>query len=118
ECRHERTRHAERLEARLLEADGLRLAIPDDLLCLDAPYRRLIGLFLTRLAGGVDAAGEGRDVAFAAIRVLRGEIGVVGCLHAQGVDEAVPEVVGDVDLLRVDLGAVRGGDLDSAAGNQ
>ena len=78
---------------------------------LDAPDRRLVGLLLARLAGRVDAVVEGREHAARALGAFGGEIGLVDGLDAQRVDEAVGEIVGDVDLVGIDLGAVAVDDL-------
>jgi hypothetical protein len=49
---------------------------------------------------------------------LCGEIGLVDRLDAQSVGEAVGEVVGDVDMFGIDLGAVAVDQLDGAAGHE
>ena len=75
------------------------------LLGLDAPDRRLVRLVLAWLAGSVDAVVEGGDNAAAPLGAFGREIGLVDGLDPQSVDEAVGEIVGDVDLVGVDLGA-------------
>src|SRR5690606_7209786 len=74
----ERQRHAEHLEARALEAYGLRLSVPDDLLRLHTPHGRLVGLFFARLTGRVDAVIEGRDAAVAADCTFGAETSAIG----------------------------------------
>ena len=118
ECRQVAERYAEKLERGFLEADRLGLAVPDDPLGLQTPDRRLAGIVLARLAGRIDAVVERREDAAPALCAFGGEIRLVDGLDTQRVDEAVAEIVGDVDLVRIDRGAFRVDDLDVPAGDQ
>jgi len=111
-------RQAEHLEARPLEADDLGLSVPDDLARLDAPDRRLVGLFLAGLAGGVDAVVEGRHRAVLAVGAFGREIGLVDGLDAQLVDESVAEIVGDINFVGVNLVAALFDDINVAGRHQ
>lgn len=106
----------EQFKARPLEANRLFLPVPYDLLCLDAPDRRTTRLVFARFAGGVDAIVEDVDVAVAAFSALGREIGLVRRFDPERVDEALAEIVRNVDLVRVDLVAFAIDELDIALG--
>ena len=84
--RHERhigDRHAEELDARVLEIHHLLALIVDDPRRLDLPERRLLRIVLARLAGGVDAVLEDRVIARAAVGARGGNARIVGGLEPQ-----------------------------------
>jgi hypothetical protein len=75
--------------------------VVDDPRRLDLPQRRLLGIVLARLAGGVDTALEHRVGAGAAIGARRGEAGLVDRLQAQRIDEAVAVVLAELNDLAI-----------------
>src|SRR5262252_8678945 len=80
----------------------------------DLPFRRLRHVVLARLAGRVDAALEDGHFAAGALGATGREPGLFGTINAQRIDEAVAEVVAEIEHLSVDDLAVRFGQLDTA----
>ena len=107
EVRHVGDRHAEQLELGAVVAHFLLGLVPDDPAGLHLPERRPIWVFAAGFAGRVDALLEGGDAAVLTHGVTGGETGVVRGLDPQRLDEAVAEIIGDVDAVRVDLISVR-----------
>src|SRR5262249_46040351 len=99
QVRHVHERHAEELDARILEIHHPFGLVVDDARRLHLPQRRLLGIVAARLAGGVDPGLEYREVAFAAVGAGGGDAGVVARLAAQRIDAAVAIVHGVVDDL-------------------
>jgi hypothetical protein len=87
----------------------------DDPRGADLPERRLFRVVLAGLAGGVDALVEDEGLAVGALGARRGEAGLVGIQDAQRIDEAVAEIVGQVEAVAGDDGAVGLGDAGIAA---
>ena len=86
----------------------------DDAGGLDLPFRRLRRVLLAGLAGRIDAALEDRDVAARAFGAGGGESGLLGTVDPQRVDEAVAEIVAEIEDLAVDDLAVGLGQTDIA----
>ena len=111
-------RDAENLECRVFETHSLGPIVPDDPFGLEPPDRGSVGIFLAWFAGRVDAIVERRENAAAPLGAFGREIRLVHGFDAQRIDESVSKIVGDVDSVRIDLGAFGVDDLDLAAGNQ
>ena len=109
-------REAKHLEAGILEVDHLLGGVVDDAGCAHLPTRRLARIVLARLAGGVDAALEHRVAAVLPLGSRRGEAGPVGAFELQAVDEAVAELVCQIDDLAVHDLAVGFGEARIAFG--
>ena len=73
----------------------------DDASGLHLPLRRLEGIVLARIAGGIDAVLEHRDVAALTVGAGGGESGLLGHIEAERVDEAVAHVVAKIQDLAV-----------------
>ena len=102
-------RHTEEFEPRVLEIHHLLALIMDDAGGLDLPFRRLRGIVLARLAGGVDAVLEDRVIAARPLRAGRGEAGLLGSLEPQRIDEAVAKIVAEIHDVAEGDRAVRAG---------
>ena len=118
EERHVGDRDAEELESRILVVDRLLRRVVDDARRLDLPERRALRMLEAGLAGGVDTAAEDRQVAVAPLRGLRGEARLVDRHDIEAADEAVAEVVGDVEAFGGDDVAVRLQHAHAAGGDQ
>ena len=113
-----RQRYAEKLEARIFKPDGLLLAVPDDLLCLDLPEHRAVGVFLAGFASGIEAIVEDRQIAVTTLAALGTKTRIVRCHRTQSVDKAVREIVRYVDFVRGDPRAVRLQNFNIADGDE
>ena len=114
EIRHVGDRVAVELERRVLVVDHPLFVVVDDPRRLHLPQRRPLGVLLAGLAGRVGAALEDHLVAFDALGARRREIGPAGAaalddrlLDPERIDEAVLEVLGKVEPVAGDDGAVR-----------
>ena len=92
--RHERhvgERHAEKLDAGVLEIEHLLALVMDDPGGLDLPKRRFFRIVLAGLAGGIDAILQHGVIAFGAVGTRRGKARIVGRLQPQRIDKAVAD---------------------------
>ncbi len=97
---------SEELEVGVLVVDHLLVVLVDDPLRTDAPKRRLVGIVLARVAGGVGAPVEDGGVAPDPFHARRAVVGLLRRVGPQAVDEAVAEIVGQVEGVAVQDGAV------------
>ena len=111
-------RQPEEFETRVLEADRLGFAVPDHAARLDAPDRRPVRVLLAGRAGGVDAVEEGGQAPALALGAFGRDVCLVHGFDAQRVDEALAEILGDVDLVRENSGALPVDDLHAVVGLQ
>ncbi len=80
----------------------------------DLPFRWLRRVLFAGLAGRIDAALEDGDLAAGAFGAARRESGLLRTVDPQRIDEAVAEVVAEIENLAVDDLAVRFGQSDVA----
>jgi hypothetical protein len=113
-----RQRDAEELDPGVLEVHHLVGLVVNDADRLDLPQRRLERIVLAGFAGGVDATREHRVVGAGAFGARGRHPRVVDRLEAQRIDEAVAEVVGEIELLAVADLAVGFGEPRVAFGMQ
>ena len=110
EVRHIGDWLAEELQARILEIDHLLAGVVDHPRRLDLPQRRLFGIVLASLAGGVHAAVHHGEGAARPIGAGGRHARLVGRVETQRIDEAVPEIVAEIECIGVGNPAVRLGD--------
>lgn len=108
---------AEELQAGLFQPHRMGLAVLNDALSLDLPQRRLFGAFGAGQAGGVNAVIEDHRVAVETLSAFTRDTGIIRGLNAQGIHEALAEIVGDVHFVGIDLVAARLDQFDVAMGN-
>ena len=102
EIGHPHHRHAEEIKETIAIGDGRLILAVDDRLRANAPGRRLVGVVGAGFARREPAVMEHGDVAGLARGGLGDDPGVVLGDDAQGIDEAVAEVVGERHLVRGD----------------
>ena len=100
-------RHAEKFERCLFQPDCLGFTVLDDLACLDLPRRCPRRVLRAGFAGRIDTVVERVDDAAAAFRTFGSQPGPVRRLDAQGIDEAVGEIVCQIEFIGEDPVAVR-----------
>ncbi len=109
-------RNSESFEPRALEVDHLLGVIVDDACRAHLPARRLLRIVLARLAGRVDAALENRVAAALPLGTRGREARLVRGLDLQRIDEAIAELIGQIDDLADDHLAVGFGEPRIAFG--
>ncbi len=91
--------------------DRVGLLVLDDLGRPDLPERRPLGMVLAGFAGGVGSLFEDGHVAVHPLAARRGEAGLVGGQRLDAVDEAVAEILAELEPRPVDDVAVLVGHL-------
>ena len=104
--RHPGEGDSEKLKPRILVVDHPLAFIVDDAGRADLPERRPLGVLLAEFAGRVDAAAKDGGFPLQTVGARRGEAGLVRALDEHRIDEAVTEIVGDLQHLGMDHAAV------------
>src|SRR6185312_392139 len=95
-------RDAVDLHHRVAVLDDLLLLVADDLLGLDLPHRRARRILAAGLAGRVNAAADLDAIPLDAPRGVAGQPRAVGQQHAQIADEAIAQIVVQLDEIGED----------------
>ena len=110
-------RNAEELEPSVLEIKHLLALIVDDPRGFHLPFRGFLRIVLARLAGGIDAVMEDREIV-RLLRALGGEAGLFRRIQPERIDETVAIVVAQIHDLAMGDRAVALRQRDIAFGMQ